>query len=118
MPRSDCRSLQDQIAGGARGPAGAFLLPRHQRELRMSMPVHLAMPMAGAHPQELEDTLNEIHASHKHEALHVPAPWGTPVLAVAEGNVVKLFTSKQGGLTVYQSDDRQNATPFSRARRP
>ena len=84
----------------------------------MSMPVHLAMPMAGAHPKELEDTLNEIHASHKHEALHVPAPWGTPVLAVAEGNVVKLFTSKQGGLTVYQSDDRQNATPFSRARRP
>ena len=33
------------------------------------------------------------------------APRGTPVMAVAEGNVVKLFTSKQGGLTVYQFDD-------------
>jgi peptidoglycan LD-endopeptidase LytH len=26
-------------------------------------------------------------------------------MAVAEGNVAKLFTSKQGGLTVYQFDD-------------
>ena len=33
------------------------------------------------------------------------APRGTPVMAVAEGNVVKLFTSKQGGLTVYQFDN-------------
>jgi murein DD-endopeptidase MepM/ murein hydrolase activator NlpD len=28
-------------------------------------------------------------------------------MAVAQGNVVKLFTSKQGGLTVYQFDDPQ-----------
>ena len=33
------------------------------------------------------------------------APRGTPVLAVAEGNVVKLFNSKRGGLTVYQFDN-------------
>jgi murein DD-endopeptidase MepM/ murein hydrolase activator NlpD len=33
---------------------------------------------------------------------------GTPVLAVAEGNVAKLFTSKQGGLTVYQFDNTGN----------
>jgi peptidoglycan LD-endopeptidase LytH len=29
---------------------------------------------------------------------------GTPVLATADGKVVKLFTSKPGGLTVYQFD--------------
>ena len=28
-------------------------------------------------------------------------------MAVAEGNVAKLFTSKQGGLTVYQFDNSQ-----------
>ena len=30
------------------------------------------------------------------------APNGTPVFAVADGRLVKLFNSKQGGLTLYQ----------------
>ncbi|MEI9970880.1 MAG: M23 family metallopeptidase [Ignavibacteriota bacterium] len=70
-------------------------------------PLHLAMPIAGVDPEELEDTFNEVHDGHKHEALDIPAPKGTPVMAAAEGNVVKLFTSKQGGLTVYQFDNTQ-----------
>src|SRR5207248_9923842 len=41
------------------------------------------------------------------DGLDTPAAKGTPVKAVAEGNVVKLCTSKQGGLTVYQFDDTQ-----------
>ena len=32
------------------------------------------------------------------------APRGTPVLAVADGKIEKLFDSKQGGLTLYQFD--------------
>ena len=32
------------------------------------------------------------------------APTGTPVVAVADGKVAKLFHSKPGGLTVYQFD--------------
>jgi murein DD-endopeptidase MepM/ murein hydrolase activator NlpD len=66
---------------------------------------HLAMPLAGIDPAHITDTFNDSRDGRKHEALDIPAPRGTPVLAVAEGNVKKLFTSKQGGLTVYQFDD-------------
>ena len=63
------------------------------------------MPIAGVDPHTLRSNFSETRGGHAHEALDIMAPRGTPVLAVAEGNVVKLFTSKQGGLTVYQFDD-------------
>jgi len=66
---------------------------------------HLAMPISRMDPNSLADTFNQDRNGHKHEALDIPAPRGTPVIAVDEGNVVKLFTSKQGGLTVYQFND-------------
>lgn len=69
---------------------------------------HLIMPIADISVDRLSDTFNETHNGHKHEALDIMAPRGTPVRAAVEGNVVKLFTSKEGGLTVYQFDDSRN----------
>ena len=43
-------------------------------------------------------------AGHSHEALDILAPRGTRVFAVEDGTIVKLFTSKPGGLTIYQFD--------------
>jgi murein DD-endopeptidase MepM/ murein hydrolase activator NlpD len=63
------------------------------------------MPLPGIDAKKLADTFNDTRDGRKHEALDIPASRGTPVLAVAQGNVAKLFTSKQGGLTVYQFDD-------------
>jgi len=68
----------------------------------------LLMPVEGVVPAGLRDNFREMRNGHPHEALDIPAPRGTPVLAVAEGNVAKLFRSKPGGLTVYQFDDGQN----------
>ncbi len=68
-------------------------------------PPSLGMPIAGVDPHTLRSNFAETHGGHPHEALDIMAPRGTPVQAVAEGNVVKLFTSKQGGLTVYQFDN-------------
>ncbi len=35
------------------------------------------------------------------------APRNTPVLAVEDGRIVKLFSSQQGGLTIYQFDPQE-----------
>ena len=68
----------------------------------------LLVPVAGVKPMQLQDTYNQPRGSErKHEALDILAPNGTPVLAVADGRIAKLFTSKPGGLTIYQFDPRK-----------
>jgi len=37
-----------------------------------------------------------------HDAIDIPAPQGTPVLAAASGKILKLFQSQAGGTTIYQ----------------
>jgi len=65
----------------------------------------LGMPIQGIDPHRLTDSFNDARDGHRHEALDIPSARGTPVHAVVEGNVAKLFNSKPGGITVYQFDD-------------
>jgi len=67
----------------------------------------LIIPVKGVQAKDLRDGFNEMRGGHRHEALDIMAPRGTPVLAADEGNVAKLFLSKPGGLTVYQFDGSQ-----------
>lgn len=63
----------------------------------------LTIPVQGVTSAQLRDTFSEARSEGRvHEALDVMAPRGTPVLAVADGTVEKLFTSVPGGLTIYQ----------------
>ena len=64
----------------------------------------LGMPVAGVDPRKLHSNFAQIRGDHTHEALDIMAPRGTEVRAVAGGPVIKLFTSKPGGLTAYQFD--------------
>jgi len=64
----------------------------------------LMIPVAGIKPEALVDTFEQGRPGHRHEAIDIAAPRGTPVHAVDDGKAVKLFTSVPGGLTVYQFD--------------
>ena len=65
-------------------------------------PGPLRIPVAGVARAPLRDTYDERRAGGRHEALDIAAPRGTPVLAVADGRIAKLFHSVPGGHTVYQ----------------
>jgi peptidoglycan LD-endopeptidase LytH len=68
------------------------------------LPRPLLVPVVGVSAASLPDTFNERRGDRAHEALDILAPRGTPVVAAMEGRVLKLFTSKAGGLTVYTVD--------------
>jgi murein DD-endopeptidase MepM/ murein hydrolase activator NlpD len=64
----------------------------------------IAIPVQGVDTSQLRDDFSEMRGNRVHEAIDIPAPRGTPVLAVDDGFVQKLFTSVPGGLTIYEFD--------------
>ena len=65
----------------------------------------LTVPVSGVNAAQLSDSFTQSRSSGTtHEALDIMAPRGTPVLAVEDGRVTKLFLSKPGGITLYQFD--------------
>jgi murein DD-endopeptidase MepM/ murein hydrolase activator NlpD len=67
----------------------------------------LKLPVDGVGREDLRNTFAESRGSRTHEALDILAPRGTKVFAVEDGRIQKLFTSKAGGLTIYQFDPTQ-----------
>lgn len=64
----------------------------------------LLVPVEGFDAHRLVDNYSQARGTHPHEALDIVAPRGTPVIAVDDGRVAKLFRSKPGGITLYQFD--------------
>lgn len=63
----------------------------------------LLVPVQGVKVANLVDTYDQARGQgRRHDAIDIMAPRGTPVLAVADGVVMKLFQSARGGITLYE----------------
>jgi murein DD-endopeptidase MepM/ murein hydrolase activator NlpD len=65
----------------------------------------LQLPVREVGRETLRDSFYETRGSTRgHEAIDIMAPRNTPVVAVENGAIARLFYSKAGGITVYQFD--------------
>jgi murein DD-endopeptidase MepM/ murein hydrolase activator NlpD len=65
--------------------------------------INLIIPVIGVRPDQLRDTFTDARSEGRvHDAIDIAAPGGTPVVAAADGEIIKLFPSERGGTTIYQ----------------
>jgi murein DD-endopeptidase MepM/ murein hydrolase activator NlpD len=64
----------------------------------------LLLPVDGVDRSDLRQSFAESRYGRAHEAIDILAPRNTPVRAVTDGHIAKLFSSERGGLTIYQFD--------------
>jgi murein DD-endopeptidase MepM/ murein hydrolase activator NlpD len=96
---SRCRPFAVIVAvfAGATAVIAYFQTPIESRTLEL--------PVAHMKLSDMLDTFNQARGGERrHEATDIVAPRGTPVLAVEDGTIVKLFWSVPGGRTIYQFD--------------
>lgn len=66
-------------------------------------PRELLFPLAG-YEHALRDNFHEKRGLRTHKALDIMAPRGTPIRAVDDGRVAKLYRGPMAGLAIYQFD--------------
>lgn len=64
----------------------------------------LEIPIDGFDISKVKGSFYETHNGVMHGAADMLAPRNTPIHAVENGKIAKLFNSKRGGLTIYQYD--------------
>jgi murein DD-endopeptidase MepM/ murein hydrolase activator NlpD len=66
----------------------------------------LLIPVEGVEPSTLTRQFSDARSAgnRRHEAIDILAPRNTPVRAVENGTIARLFHSNAGGITIYQFD--------------
>ena len=66
-------------------------------------PRRLIVPVQGVTAERLTDSFSDARSEGRvHDAIDIMAAAGTPVLAAADGEIVKFHDSVAGGITIYQ----------------
>jgi murein DD-endopeptidase MepM/ murein hydrolase activator NlpD len=103
----------ESSVGPPRAPAVEAAPPSMAEAIGALASHNLVIPVEGVTPNQLRDTFNDSRAlGRRHDAIDIMAPRGTQVRAVEDGTIAKLFTSKAGGLTIYQFDPTQTFTYY------
>lgn len=114
--RDDGRQAETVEEGGRARPAPQPPTPppapelttdlASQADYRALAARRLTIPVSGVMAAHLTNTYGDDRGggARRHGALDIMAPRGTPVVATEDGRIEKLFTSDQGGLTIYQFD--------------
>jgi murein DD-endopeptidase MepM/ murein hydrolase activator NlpD len=100
QPRGTTGALADAPPSGAAATIGPTASSAGELNAR-----ELGMPVEGIVPDQLTRQFDQPRGgARKHEALDILAPRGTPVKAVEDGRIARLFHSNAGGITIYQFD--------------
>jgi murein DD-endopeptidase MepM/ murein hydrolase activator NlpD len=99
-------SAPDAGSGGDLAAATTRLVADPIAELRG---LRLRVPIDGMRTESMKGGFAERRGggARPHEAIDILAPRHTPVHAVEDGTIARLFTSKAGGLTIYQFDPKE-----------
>jgi peptidoglycan LD-endopeptidase LytH len=105
----DTRSIDEPTNAVVEAPAATSgrtgIIPKTAPEAKDLEARNLLVPVQGIEPNKLVRSFHDIRSgSREHEAIDILAPTGTPVVAVEDGTIAKLFVSKAGGNTIYQFD--------------
>jgi len=99
-PQAPARLQIASAAGASRTdvPSVSTIGELRRRDLRV--------PVDGAHVNAMRGQFGDTRegGARGHEAVDIPAPRNTPIHAVENGTIEKLFLSRPGGITIYQFD--------------
>ena len=103
LPAAECAGAAAPPAAAATPGVDAPVPPAVPPSSAADAPTGLLLPVQGILPSQPRDTFTDARSEGRvHDAIDIMADAGTPVLAVADGTVEKLFDSERGGLTIYQ----------------
>jgi murein DD-endopeptidase MepM/ murein hydrolase activator NlpD len=90
-------------------PTASAAIPPPAEAIDELVSRHLRLPVDDTKFEKLKGMFAETRGSDSrlHEAIDILAPRDTPVHAVEDGTIAKLFYSRAGGITVYEFDPDQ-----------